>query len=88
MKSLVEFIKESIGENIKEVKFTNSLKNHPVCLASEGDLSIGMEQVLNKMPGNDMMGPVKAQAILEININHKIAEKLKTLYIFHHSLMI
>lgn len=79
-KKLLEFIKESIGENIKEVKFTNSLKNHPVCLASEGDLSIGMEQVLNKMPGNDMMGPVKAQAILEININHKIAEKLKTLY--------
>lgn len=79
-KDMLSFIKEAIGEGIKEVKFTNSLKNHPVCLSSEGDLSIGMEQVLNKMPGNDMMGPIKAETVLEINKDHKIVEKLKDLY--------
>ena len=79
-KKLLKFIKEALGDKVKEVKFTNSLKNHPVCLSSDGDLSIGMEQVLNKMPGNDIMGPIKAEEVLEINNNHKIAEKLKYLY--------
>ena len=77
---LLKYIKEAIGDSVKDVKFTNTLKNHPVCLSSEGELSIGMEQVLNKMPGNDMMGPIKAEEVLEININHKIAQKLKDLY--------
>ena len=77
---LLKCIKEAIGDSVKDVKFTNTLKNHPVCLSSEGELSIGMEQVLNKMPGNDMMGPIKAEEVLEININHKIAQKLKDLY--------
>jgi molecular chaperone HtpG len=63
--------------DVKEIKFTNRLKNHPVCLTTEGVLSTGMEKILNQMPNNEN---VKATTILEININHPIANKLKDLY--------
>ena len=62
---------------VKEVRFTHRLKNHPVCLTSEGILSVEMEKVLNSMTNNK---DVKAEIVLEINENHPISEKLKTLY--------
>ena len=77
-KDMFEVMKESIGESVNAVRFTNKLKNHPVCLTSEGGISLEMEKTLNSMPGaNDK---IKAQIVLEINANHKIAEKLKSLY--------
>ena len=69
-------MKEIIGE-VEEVRFTNKLKNNPVCLTSKGEVSIEMQKVFDAMPNN--MG-VKAQMILEINENHKIAEKIKSLF--------
>jgi len=75
-KSMFDFMKESL-KDIKEIKFTNRLKNHPVCLTSVGNLSIEMEKVMNAMPNNN---GVKAEKVLEININHNIAKKLKKLY--------
>lgn len=75
-KDLLATMKESL-KDISGVKFTNRLKNHPVCLVSEGDISIEMEKVINAMPTDEK---INANKILEINANHKIAEKLKTLY--------
>lgn len=75
---LLKEMYEAIKDNIKEVKFTNKLKNHPVCLTSTGELSLEMEKVLNSMPNQDEK--VKAETILEINDNHEIANKLKALY--------
>lgn len=78
-KEMFDFIKEKIGDEITDVSFTSSLSTHPVCLSTKGDLSIGMQEVLNKMPnGND--NKIKAQIVFEINVNHPIAEKLKSLY--------
>ena len=77
-KDLFAAMKESIGEKITSVRFTNKLKNHPVCLTSEGGISLEMEKTLNSMPGAD--NRVKAQVVLEINANHAIAEKLKNLF--------
>ena len=71
------FLKESIGDGISEVRFTNKLKNHPVCLTSEGMLSLEMERVLSAMPGN---GGAKATVVLEINKTHAVAEKLVALF--------
>ena len=79
-KDLLAFMKDTIGDAVTAVRFTNLLEKHPVCLSSEGMLSIGMEQVLNAMPGQDEANHVKAEAVLEINVNHPIAEKLKTMY--------
>ncbi len=78
LKDMFSAMKESIGDSINAVRFTNKLKNHPVCLTSEGGISLEMEKTLNAMPGGN--DKVKAQIVLEINANHKIAEKLKSLY--------
>lgn len=78
-KDLFAFMKESIGPELHDVRFTNALQNHPACLSSEGALSVNMEKVLNKMPGA-MEDAMKAQLVLEINVNHPIAQKLKALY--------
>lgn len=64
-------------KDVNEVKFSNKLKSHPVCLTTKGDVSIEMQKVFDAMP-NDI--GIKAQTILEINEKHPIAEKLKDLY--------
>ncbi len=76
-KELRDFMKETLGDSVSEVVFTNKLKNYPVCLTSEGMLSLEMEKVLASMPNSNGM---KAKIALEINRDHPIAEKLKTLF--------
>ena len=78
-KEMFEEMKNAIGDSISSVRFTGKLKNHPVCLTSEGGISLEMEKTLNSMPGAKD-NQVKAQLVLEINAEHPIAEKLKTLY--------
>lgn len=73
------FMKDSIGDNVSKVRFTNTLQNHPVSLSSEGNVSMGMEKILNKMPGTEEQH-IKAEIVLEININHPLAAKLKELF--------
>ena len=63
--------------SVKNVRFTNKLKNHPVCLSTEGAISLEMEKVLKAMPNAE---DVKAEIVLEINDKHPIADKLKELY--------
>lgn len=77
-KEMFGLMKESLGEEIDKVRYTHKLKNHPVCLTSEGAISVKMEKVINSMASNDEK--IKAQTILEINENHPIAQKLKDLY--------
>ncbi len=76
--AMLGFMKDSLSGSVSAVKFTNTLKDHPVCLSSEGGISLEMEKVLNTMPDND--GSIKAQTVLEINLNHPIAQSLKQLY--------
>lgn len=81
-KELFEEMKKAIGDSVHEVRFTNRLNNHPVCLSSDGAISIEMEKVLNSMPNAMPDGQkVKAQVVLEINADHPIAKKLKELYV-------
>ena len=74
-KDMLESMKGYI--DVSEVRFTNKLKNHPVCLSSKGDISLEMEKVINAMPTDET---VKAEAVLEINENHPIKDKLIDLY--------
>ena len=76
-KKLLDIMKNCLKDKVSNVKFTNSLKTHPVCLTTEGQVSLEMEKVLNAMPTDDK---VKANVVLEINENHKIADKIKKLY--------
>ena len=71
------FMKDALDNQITEIKFTNRLKNHPVCLTTKGNISIEMEKVINAMPTDEK---IKANLILEINENHEISKKIKELY--------
>lgn len=76
-KDLYEAMKDVLASRVIKVKASKRLKNHPVCLSNEGDLTIEMEKVLNSMPdGQD----VKADKVLEINTNHKVFNALKEAY--------
>lgn len=76
-KDMFSFMQGSLSEKIKEVRLSQRLKSHPVCLTSDGALSLEMEKILNAMPNDNK---VKADKILEINANHPIFETLKELY--------
>jgi len=64
------------NNNITDIKYTHRLKKHPVCLSSVGDISVGMEKVLNALPNDSK---VNAKMVLEINDSHPIKEKLEEL---------
>ena len=70
-------MKEALDGEVQNVRFTNKLSKHPVCLSSEGDISIEMEKVVNSMPQDQK---ITAKKVLEINDSHPIADKLKDLY--------
>ena len=76
-KAMFSAMKEALGEKVANVRFTHKLRNHPVCLVSEGEISIEMQKILNSLPNKQ---DVKAQLVLEINKDHPIAEKLRSLY--------
>lgn len=73
-KELFEAMKDILKDKVKSVKASKRLKSHPVCLSAEGEVSIEMEKVLNAMPNNQA---VKADKVLEINVNHEVFQSLK-----------
>ncbi len=76
-KDLLAYMKDCLEGKVTDVKLTQRLKSHPVCLTARGGLSIEMEKVLNAMPMDEK---VKAERVLEINANHKIVDTLQALY--------
>lgn len=73
--SLLEKIKNSLGEKIVEIKFNSELGDSSVALGSKGEISLEMEKVLSQIPGNEN---VKAEKVLELNPNHPIFKKLQS----------
>jgi len=67
-------MKEILTDKVKDVKASKRLKNHPVCLTNEGEVSIEMEKVLKNMPNAQN---IKAEKILEINPHHEVMAALK-----------
>lgn len=76
-KGLFEEMKNILSDKVKDVKVSKRLKNHPVCLSTDGELSIEMEKILSAMPNNEN---VKADKVLEINVNHDVFKSLKEAY--------
>ncbi len=77
-KDMLEEMKSYLDGEVSSVKFTNSIGNHAVCLSAEGYVSLEMAKVLSQMPGGNQ--GMKAQLVLEINSEHKLAEKLFELF--------
>lgn len=76
-KGLFEKMKDILSDKVKEVRASKRLKTHPVCFATEGEVSIEMEKVLNQMPNNEQ---IKADKILELNTNHEVFKALKAAF--------
>ncbi|AWM46091.1 MULTISPECIES: molecular chaperone HtpG [Bacillus] len=73
-KDLFESMKEILADKVKNVRASKRLKSHPVCFATDGEVTIEMEKVLNAIPDSQQ---VKAEKVLEINPNHEVFETLK-----------
>ncbi|NGP61460.1 molecular chaperone HtpG [Paenibacillus thiaminolyticus] len=71
---LFDAMKEILKDKVKNVKASKRLKSHPVCLSSEGELSIEMEKILKAMPNTQ---DVQADKVLEINVNHDVFQSLQ-----------
>ena len=76
-KDMLDKMKLTLTDSVVDVTFTNHLKNHPVCLKTKGEVSTEMEKVLQTMPNNQN---VKAETVMEINMNHPITKKMEDLY--------
>lgn len=76
-KDLFDFMKESLSDKVKEVRISEKLKSHPVCLSSDGSISLEMEKYFAQMPSDEHM---KAERILEVNAQHPIFAMLKDAY--------
>ncbi len=77
-KDLLGEIKKTLEGKVADVRISAKLRSHPVCLTSDGEVSLEMEKVLGAMPGNEMKP--KADRVLEINADHPIFAKLQFLY--------
>ncbi len=76
-KELFEYMKNTLAGKVTDVRISKRLKTHPVCLSTDGEISIEMEKVLNAMPDNQN---IKADKVLEINIQHEVFQSLKNAF--------
>lgn len=73
-KDLFAYMKDMLADKVKDVRISKRLKTHPVCLSTEGEVTIEMEKILKSMPNNQN---VQADKVLEINPNHEVFQSLK-----------
>ena len=66
-KSVLDFVKETLGDRIKEARISKILKTAPVCMTADGPMSLEMEKYFAKMEGSSPMGAMKAERVLELN---------------------
>ena len=75
MKGLLTFVKESLGEQVKEVKLSTDLGSHPVCMTPDAGMSFEMEKYMKKA-NPEFAFPVGR--ILELNPEHEAVKALQT----------
>ena len=76
-KEMFSFMKKTLNDEVSQIRYTNKLKKHPLCLTSDGEVTVEMQKVINAMPTDEH---VNAKLVLEINEEHDIAKKIKELY--------
>ena len=75
-KELLDFVKDSLGGEVEFVRLSGKLKSHPVCLTSEGEITLEMEKYFKSLPG-EKENAIKARRVLELNGEHRAFEALK-----------
>ncbi len=73
-KSAFDFVKEALGDKVKEVKASARLKSHPVCLTAGEGLSFEMEKYFQAVQPD---ASIKADRILELNVEHPAFQALE-----------
>lgn len=76
-KDLLSEMKKVLDGKVSDIRLSSRLKEHPVCLSSDGPVSIEMEKVLKKMPGSE---GVTSSKVLELNASHKVYDSLKAAF--------
>lgn len=79
-KELLDFIKDALEGAVSAVRFSTKLKSHPVCLTTDGHITLEMEKYFKSMPGGEGMGQVKAERVLELNPEHKVMDSVKNAF--------
>ena len=74
-RELLDFVKETVGDRVASVKLSSKLKNHAVCLSSEGEITLEMEKYFHTIPGAEASA-MKAVRVLELNADHPAVKKL------------
>ena len=74
-KAVLDFLKETLGDKIKEARISKILKSHAVCMTADGPVTIEMEKYMKKQ-GADM-GGMKAERVLELNADSDAYAALK-----------
>ena len=75
-KDLLAEMGKALEGKVERVVLSSRLKSHAVCLTSEGDLTLEMQQVLNAMPTDKK---VQAKLVMEVNPEHPVFARLQTL---------
>jgi len=99
-KPLLDFVAEALGEQISTVRLTNKLKSHPVCLTTQGGMSLEMEKYFTNLAKEQGGQTPKAERVLELNPDHTAFQKLKAAHaqdverakkyakvLYHHALL-
>ncbi|MFC0273028.1 molecular chaperone HtpG [Metabacillus herbersteinensis] len=76
-KELFDFMRTILSDKVKDVRVSKRLRTHPVCLSTDGEVTIEMEKILSAMPDNQN---IKADKVLEINSNHEVFQSLKAAF--------
>ena len=74
-KDVLDFLKETLGEKVKEVRLSKALKSHPVCLAPDAGMSFEMEKYMKRVNPDFAY---EAGRILEINAGHPVFTALRS----------
>ena len=75
-RELLDFVKESLGGKVKDVRISSKLKSHPVCLTTDGEITLEMEKYFKSLPGSEM-GGIQAERVLELNPEHPAFKALE-----------
>ena len=78
-KEVMDFVKETLGDKVVDVRVSRTLKTHAVCLSTEGDVSLEMEKYFASIPGDENRG-IRAKRVLEVNVDHPAYAALKKAY--------
>ncbi len=78
-KELLDFVKESVGDDVAKVRFSRKLTTQPCCLTTEGGLTLEMEKYFRRGPSPEMRS-IRATRVLELNAEHKAVQALKAAF--------